>query len=147
MPEIVEAFAALDGRGQPGPVTDGGIGERLFQVMDEFKPAGPIFPGGTIHAPKPMSAEREFIEAILQRLIAKASVRIVQGNHDRAFTRDLPGLHGDRLHLELPEAGHYLIGHLHPANGLRNRRLPVFLVSPPATILPARTISASQSDL
>lgn len=109
-----------------------------------------------------------FIEAILQRLIAKASVSIVQGNHGRAFTRDfsalpvrvdaqwrhgdLPGLHVDRLHLELPEVGHYLIGHLHPAIGLRdaagaNRRLPVFLVSPRATILPAFSPFAAGFDI
>lgn len=155
-------------RGQLGPVTDGGIGERLFQVMEAFNPAELIFLGDTVHAPKPMPAEREFIEAILQQLCARTIVRIVQGNHDRAFTRDfsslavqvdaqwrhgdLLGLHGDRLHLEVPEAGHYLIGHLHPAIGLRddagaNRRLPAFLVSPRATILPAFSPFAAGFDI
>ena len=155
-------------RGQLGPVTDGGIAERLFQVVDEFKPVELLFLGDTVHAPKPMPAERELIEELLQRLIAKTCVRIVQGNHDRAFTRDfsnlgvqvdlqwrhgdLLGLHGDRLHVELPEAGHYLIGHLHPAIGLRddagaNRRLPVFLAGPRATILPAFSPFASGFDI
>lgn len=145
-------------RGQLGPLTDGGIVDRLFGALDAFSPAEILFLGDTVHAPRPMPAEREFIEGVLLRLVAKARVAVVLGNHDRAFERDfghLPvkvdkqwrhgeilGLHGDRLHLELPEAGHYLIGHLHPAISVRDdagaqRRVPAFLVSDTATLLPA----------
>lgn len=155
-------------RGQLGPVGDGGIEERLLAVVEEFSPRQVLFLGDTVHAPKPLPAEREMIEGALLRLLAKARVGIVQGNHDRAFGRDfgqlpievmpqwrhedLLGLHGDRLHLELPEAGHYLVGHLHPAINLRddagaNRRVPAFLVSERATLLPAFSPFAAGFDV
>jgi uncharacterized protein len=155
-------------RGQLGPVGDGGIDERLLAVVEELRPEVLLFLGDTVHAPTPLPAEREMIEGVLQRLLAKARVGIVQGNHDRAFVRDfgqlpievmpqwrhedLLGLHGDRLHLELPEAGHYLVGHLHPAINLRddagaNRRVPAFLVSERATLLPAFSPFAAGFDI
>jgi len=155
-------------RGQMGPVTDGGIRKRLEEVMDRFRPEEVVFLGDTVHAPKPMTAEREFIEEVLNWMITRARVSIVQGNHDRAFGRDfghlavsvlpqwrdggLLGLHGDRLRIEVPDADHYLLGHLHPAVSLQddagvNRRVPAFLVSERATVLPAFSPFAAGFDI
>lgn len=155
-------------RGQMGPVTDGGIRNRLAEAMDRYLPEEVVFLGDTVHAPKPMPAEREFIEEVLQWMLGLAKVSVVQGNHDRAFGRDfghlpvlvlpqwrdgdLLGLHGDRLHVEVPDAGHYLLGHLHPAVNLQddagvNRRVPAFLVSETATILPAFSPFAAGFDI
>jgi hypothetical protein len=155
-------------RGQLGPTADGGIEERLQQVIDEFSPDEVLFLGDTVHAPKPAPQERQFIQSLLQGLLERCKLRVVEGNHDRAFLRDfghLPipvekqwrhngmlALHGDRLHLELPEADYYLIGHFHPAVGLRDaagavRRAPAFCVGPQATLLPAFSPFAAGIDL
>lgn len=155
-------------RGQLGPVTDGGLRERLVGVVQRYGPKEVVFLGDTVHAPKPMAAEREGIEQVLEQLMQSARVRVVAGNHDRAFARDfghLPidvspqwrdqemlGLHGDRLHVELPEAEHYLLGHLHPAIRLIDdagvkRRVPAFLVSSRATVLPAFSPFAAGFDV
>lgn len=155
-------------RGQMGPVTDGGIGERLLAVVREFRPGEILFLGDTVHAPKPSPAERELIEGVLRQLMQEARVMVVEGNHDRAFRRDFGhleisvardwragevlGLHGDRLHVELPEAGHYLLGHLHPAIVLEDdagvkRRAPAFLVGERATLLPAFSPFAAGFDV
>lgn len=155
-------------RGQLGPTADGGIEERLLGVIEEFAPAEVLFLGDTVHAPKPAPQERLFIESLLQSLLERCALRVVEGNHDRAFRRDfghLPipverqwrheemlALHGDRLHLELPEAGYYLIGHFHPAVGLRDsagavRRAPAFCVSPKGALLPAFSPFAAGLDL
>ncbi|WP_031498994.1 metallophosphoesterase [Bryobacter aggregatus] len=155
-------------RGQLGPVTDGGIEERLMAAVAAFEPEEVLFLGDTVHAPKPMPAEREWIEGLLRRLMVKARVAVVQGNHDRAFDRDfghlpltiskewwhqdLVGIHGDRLDLEVPEAAHYLIGHVHPAIRVRDdagasRRIPAFLVSKTATVLPAFSPFAAGFDI
>jgi putative SbcD/Mre11-related phosphoesterase len=155
-------------RGQLGPTADGGIEERLLRVIDEFAPSEVLFLGDTVHAPKPGLQERQFIESLLVKLLERSALRVVEGNHDRAFHRDfghLPipvekqwrhgdmlALHGDRLHLELPEAGYYLIGHYHPAVGLRDsagavRRAPAFCVGPKATLLPAFSPFAAGLDL
>lgn len=155
-------------RGQMGPVGDGGIRERLTAVVNRYQPSEIVFLGDTVHAPRPSAPEREFIEAVLGELVTFARVTVVRGNHDRAFGRDfgdLPialdtewrdgdmlGLHGDRLHLEIPEASHYLLGHLHPAVSLFDdagvrMRVPAFLVSERATILPAFSPFASGFDI
>ncbi|MBM3760248.1 MAG: hypothetical protein FJW36_08375 [Acidobacteria bacterium] len=155
-------------RGQMGPVTDGGIAQRLTAVVDKYEPEELVFLGDTVHAPKPMAAEREMIEMVLRQLLEKARVSVVQGNHDRAFARDfgalpiavspswrhegLLGLHGDRLHLELPEADHYVIGHVHPAIRLIDdasvkRRVPAFLVGNKLTLLPAFSPFAAGLDV
>jgi len=155
-------------KGQLGPVTDGGIAALLDATLDVFCPAELVFLGDTVHAPNPMPAERELIETVLLSLLTKTSVQVVQGNHDRSFSKDfghlpipvhpqwrdgnLLGLHGDRLHLELPEASHYLIGHLHPAITLRDdagvgRRVPAFLVGERATVIPAFSPFAAGFDV
>jgi metallophosphoesterase superfamily enzyme len=149
-------------------VGDGGIAEKLFRTVEELAPAEVVFLGDSVHAPKPSAAEREHIEATLNRLEEMVKVTVVEGNHDRAFHRDFGhrsttiarqwrhgeflGLHGDRLHVELPEAAHYLIGHFHPAIGIRDaagarRRAPVFLSGPRATVLPAFSPFAAGFDI
>lgn len=155
-------------RGQMGPVTDGGIAARLMEVVGGFGVRELVFLGDTVHAPRPMAAEREMIEGVLRELMERVTVRVVAGNHDRAFARDfghlgievmgmwregdVVGLHGDRLDVELPEAGHYLLGHLHPAVKLEDdagakRRVPAFLVSERATVMPAFSPFAAGFDV
>jgi putative SbcD/Mre11-related phosphoesterase len=155
-------------RGQLGPVGDGGIVDKLMAVVGEFAAGEILFLGDTVHAPNPGLAEREMVEGVLRELTARARVRIVEGNHDRAFRRDfghlhcdidrywrrgeLLALHGDRLHLELPEAGHYVMGHVHPAVGLRDhagarRKVPAFLSGERATLLPAFSPFAAGLDV
>lgn len=155
-------------RGQMGPTTDGGIRARLLDVVRRFAPLELVFLGDTVHAPRPSAAEREFVEEVLGELAAMAKLVVVEGNHDRAFQRDfghMPvevrrdwehdgviGLHGDKLHLELPEARHYLLGHLHPAIKLEDdagvkRRVPAFLVGQRATVLPAFSPFAAGFDV
>lgn len=155
-------------RGQLGPLSDGGIEEKLNAVVAEFQPAELIFLGDTVHAPKPGGQERAFVEAVLTSLLERTRLRVIEGNHDRAFRRDfghllIPiekqwrqkdvlALHGDKIHLELPEAGHYILGHFHPAVGLRDeakavRRAPVFCAGPRATVLPAFSPFAAGVDL
>lgn len=155
-------------RGQLGPTADGGIGERLEAAIAHFAPQELLFLGDTVHAPAPGTQERALIETLLTRLLERCALRVVEGNHDRAFRRDfghLPiavdkqwrqggmlALHGDRLHLELPEADYYLIGHYHPAVGLRDaagavRRAAAFCVGPKAILLPAFSPFAAGLDL
>ncbi len=155
-------------RGELGPVGDGGIVDRLFAAVKERRPRTVLFLGDTVHAPKPGAAERDFVEGVLRRLIEVAEVCITEGNHDRAFRRDfghlelrverywrhdgLLAMHGDKLHLELPEAEHYVVGHLHPAIQLRDhagaaRRVPAFLAGERATVLPAFSPFASGMDV
>jgi putative SbcD/Mre11-related phosphoesterase len=155
-------------RGQMGPVTDGGIGERLRGVVREFAARELVFLGDTVHAPRPSVLEREMIEGVLRGLMEVVEVKVVAGNHDRAFGRDfaglgiavsgvwreggLVGLHGDRLDVELPEGEHYLLGHLHPAVKLADdagvaRRAPAFLVGERATVLPAFSPFAAGFDV
>lgn len=159
---------ALRRRGQLGPTVDGGIEERLHRVIEEYSPKEALFLGDTVHAPKPAPLERQFIEEALGKLLERCALRIVEGNHDRAFHRDfghLPipidkqwrhgetlALHGDKLRVELPEAGFYVIGHYHPAVGLRDsagavRRTPAFCVSDQAVLLPAFSPFAAGLDL
>jgi uncharacterized protein len=155
-------------RGQLGPTTDGGIVARLGAAIDEFGPRELLFLGDTVHAPKPAPQERQFVEDALRGLLERCALRVVEGNHDRAFQRDfgqlgipverqwrhegLLALHGDRLHLELPEADFYLIGHYHPAVGLRDaagavRRTGAFCVGEKAVLLPAFSPFAAGIDL
>ncbi len=155
-------------RGQLGPISDGGIADRLLAVVAELGPAELLFLGDTVHAPRPMAAERAFIEGVLRGLMAKTRVRIVEGNHDRAFRRDFSGLgltvepqwrqggllalHGDKLRWELPEAEHYVLGHVHPAIGVRDdagakKRIPAFLAGERATLIPAFSPFSSGLDI
>ncbi|MDX2267598.1 MAG: hypothetical protein NW208_05800 [Bryobacter sp.] len=155
-------------KGELGPVGDGGAAERLRTLVEEFTPRELVFLGDTVHAPKPLPEERRGVEEVISHLAERTRVKVVEGNHDRAFRRDfghLPvevekqwrwedclALHGDKLHLELPEAGYYIVGHFHPAVGLRDdagarRRVPVFLTGTRGCVLPAFSPFASGFDI
>jgi putative SbcD/Mre11-related phosphoesterase len=143
-------------RGELGPVADGAIERKLREAVEELKPRSIVFLGDLVHAPRPGLAERESIERILRELQAQTTVLVVRGNHDRGFLRDFghlglppypdwraPGLlavHGDRI----PETfeDHLVVGHFHPTLKIRDaanaaQRLPLFLVSDRATVMPA----------
>ncbi len=146
-------------RGELGPLADVIAKEKLLRLADELRPLDFIFLGDLVHAPRPSSPEREWIEDLLSQLGLRARMIAVRGNHDRAFAREFghlpiknvetwsaPGilaLHGDRLATSpIPEAATLIMGHLHPSLALRdasgaNQRVPLFLVSPHCIVLPA----------
>ena len=107
------------------------------------------------------------MEHTLQALAARVEIIAVRGNHDRAFARDyaslgirvvenwkgagLMAMHGDRLPAG-PSAERVVIGHIHPAFGVRDdaghtRRIPVFLVGARAYVLPAFSPLAAGFDV
>lgn len=153
-------------RGELGPLTDGGIEQRLWAAMDRWNPRELVFVGDAVHLGKPSAEERAAIERTLLEAAGRAKVTVVLGNHDRRFVRDfghLPveiarqwqdervvAVHGDQ---EWPETGSWLVlGHLHPcirvpdAAGVR-QRLPVFLIGSRALVLPAFSPFAAGFDL
>jgi putative SbcD/Mre11-related phosphoesterase len=144
-------------RGQLGPVYDGGARQRLESVLAELHPETVVFLGDIVHAPKPAPMERELVEETLHSAASQTKLIVVRGNHDRAFDRDyahlgivvaecwhgsgITAVHGDRP-VECPPNRHLAIGHLHPALSVRDdagasQRIPAFLVSEKATVLPA----------
>jgi putative SbcD/Mre11-related phosphoesterase len=146
-------------RGELGPLADAVAKEKLLRLADELSPREFVFLGDLVHAPRPSSPEREWIEDLLTQISLRARMIAVRGNHDRAFAREFghlpiknvdtwsaPGilaLHGDRLATSpIPEAATLIMGHLHPSLALRdasgaNQRVPLFLVSPHCIVLPA----------
>jgi putative SbcD/Mre11-related phosphoesterase len=155
-------------RGELGPLQDDGAAENLLALARQKAPREIVFLGDLVHAPRPSQREREFTELTLNQLLQHSRVVLVQGNHDRGFSRDfghLPvalvrqyrmadrlALHGDRIHLELPEANYYLLGHLHPAFTVKddagaNRRIPAFLSGERACVLPAFSPYAAGFDI
>lgn len=153
-------------RGELGPLTDGGIGERLRRVLDRWHPRDLVFLGDVVHLGRPTEAERQAIEGVLLEMADRVRLTLVLGNHDRHFQRDFGHLglataerwedrsvlavHGDR---DWPETGKWLaMGHLHPAIGLEDavgvtRRLPVFVAGERALLLPAFSPFAAGFDL
>lgn len=153
-------------RGELGPLTDGGIAERLKDVMDRWQPREVVLLGDAVHLGKPNEEERQFIERTLGALAEKARLRLVPGNHDRHFQRDfghlgieridrweddsMVAVHGDQA---WPETKKWLaMGHLHPALGLQDavgvtRRVPVFVAGARALLLPAFSPFAAGFDL
>lgn len=146
-------------RGELGPVMDGGARDRLRALLDELDPARVVFLGDLVHAPHPGEEERALIEETVRSLAARAALTVVLGNHDRGFARDFGDLpvertavwkqadvaavHGDLIG-EAPSAPCLVLGHLHPAYTLHDaagagRRLPAFLRSRRAIVLPAFT--------
>jgi putative SbcD/Mre11-related phosphoesterase len=144
-------------RGELAPPVEGGVAAKLDSVLDELQPEAMVFLGDLVHAAKPCEEEREIISAVLDRLRLHIKVVLVPGNHDRAFIRDFPGAgieivecwtgkgiiacHGDKAP-EIPPRTHAVAGHLHPAYLLRDRagayrKVPAFVVTRKATILPA----------
>ena len=146
-------------RGELGPLADGEMSEKLNALVDELSPRGVVFLGDVVHAPKPAAAERELIEGVLRSLARRVEVRMVRGNHDRAFARDFGGLgiamedeyraegllalHGDRLPDDGRREGvHVVAGHFHPTVAIADaaghkQRVRVFAMSDRATVLPA----------
>ncbi|MEJ7607596.1 MAG: hypothetical protein WKF37_15330 [Bryobacteraceae bacterium] len=100
--------------------------------------------------------ERELVEAMLRFVAAEARTLIVRGNHDRGFAADyasigielqerwegigIVAIHGDRPVGAVSD--HLISGHLHPAlevfdDAGAGQRIPVFLTTDRATVLPA----------
>jgi uncharacterized protein len=146
-------------KGELGPLADSRTIAKLEAVIAELHPIRIVFLGDVVHAPRPCEDEQRYIEDALSKLALDVQLFSVRGNHDRAFAREfahLPvrmvedwtedgvlALHGDRLPVELPDAGDVLLlGHLHPSMPVKDvagagRRLPVFVSSTQAVILPA----------
>lgn len=147
-------------RGELGPISDGGVAEKLRVTLDELQPQRVVLLGDIYHAPKPSPSERKLIEDALALITGE--LIIVRGNHDRSILRDFgkapvpdwraPGLiavHGDRL----PETNEFLImGHLHPIARFRDaagvtRRVPVFAMNSRCCVLPAFSPFAAGGDV
>jgi len=145
-------------RGELGPLVDFRARDKLFRVCDELQPETLVFVGDLVHAPRPCSPEREWIEETLTQLSGRAEIIAVRGNHDRAFAREfghlnlksvevwshgsVTAVHGDRFAVAWPENHTLVLGHLHPCLGVKDasgatRKLPVFLVNPGCIVLPA----------
>ncbi len=145
-------------RGALGPLTTGGVEQRLERLLDWFAPRRLVVLGDLVHAPRPSPAEREVILTALARWSAGAAITLVRGNHDRGLERDFPSLpvecvkawqapgvvavHGDSPAFAWPEDAVALLGHWHPCAAVRDRagvhhRYPAFLVWPRAVVLPA----------
>lgn len=152
-------------RGELGPVVEGGVGAKLEALLVELQPACLAIIGDLVHAPRPDPEERRHIERIVRMLTERTRVVLVPGNHDRGFVADFPDLpldvveewsgsgitavHGHRPSRPAP---HLVIGHLHPAVVVRDdagasQKIPVFLVGPKATVLPAFSPFAAGSPL
>lgn len=146
---------ALRRRGQLGPVGDDLVCRKLMDTVEELDPVRIVFLGDLVHAPKPAPEERAAVENTVRNLAHRADIVIVLGNHDRGLVRDFPNLpasvcrewqhggivavHGDQA---IPAAGHVLIGHLHPAVGVKDHagashKMPVFVAGEELTLLPA----------
>ena len=145
-------------RGELGPLADSRTREKLFALAEELRPKQIVFLGDLVHAPRPCSPEREWIEETLTMLSRNSELIAVRGNHDRAFAREfghlpircveswsnekLTAVHGDRYDFAWPENHTLIIGHLHPCLGIKDasgagRKLPLFLVTSACVILPA----------
>lgn len=145
-------------RGELGPLEEGGVGARIDAVLDELAPREVVLLGDVVHAPNPGPEERSRIEGVLRRLLDRARVTLVRGNHDRRFARDFGHLdvslqeswsceevfaiHGDKLNVAIPEGPLLAVGHLHPcwkvydAAGV-GHRMPVFVRTERGLVLPA----------
>jgi hypothetical protein len=157
---------AMRRRRQLGPLTEGGVRDKLREAVTEFSPSTIVLLGDVVHAPRPGHMERKNVESALRQLTGLAKVFVVRGNHDRAFARDYAALgmemmekwedpyviavHGDRRSEGCEK--HVLMGHIHPAIGVMDhagatQRVPVFLVSQRVTVLPAFSPFAAGVDV
>jgi 3',5'-cyclic AMP phosphodiesterase CpdA len=110
-------------RGELGPLADSRTREKMPRACRELRPRRIVFLGDVVHAPRPCTPEREWIEQTLTELSQRAELIYVRGNHDRAFAREFSHLpvrmieswaqgevlavYGDQLPSRLPE-GHTL---------------------------------------
>ena len=141
---------AMKRRNRLGPVTEGGVREKLNRVIEELTPETVLFLGDVVHAPRPSPEERRIVENTLCALVDRHRVIVVRGNHDRAFardyrdlnvqtvetweTQDVVAVHGDRKLPSAVDDRHLLLGHIHPAvrvidHAGASRRIPAFLTS------------------
>jgi putative SbcD/Mre11-related phosphoesterase len=155
-------------RGQLGPVDDGGARRKLIDVLQELKPKTTVLLGDVVHAPRPDTRERVMVEETLREAAGVTHLVAVRGNHDRWFARDyaelgieavehwrhgvLLALHGDREPADARDNEILIAGHLHPAVGVRDdaghsQRIPVFLITPRAIVLPAFSPFAAGFDV
>lgn len=156
---------AMRRRGQLGPVDEAAVKQKLLATAAELQPETIVFVGDVVHAPRPGAEERAGIEATLSELAKLAELILIPGNHDRGFQRDYPGaalrvaadwrgcgvvaVHG---HILPASTGHLVLGHLHPALGIvdhagATQKVPVFVVSSRATVLPAFSPLAAGGDI
>lgn len=154
-------------RGQLGPVEDPDTLPRLVAMMEELRPERVVILGDVVHAPRPAPRERDLVVATVRWLLERTEVDLVLGNHDRGFVTDYPELplrvcqtwaeghvlamHGDRPSAA-PRRELAVLGHLHPALGVvddagASQRIPVFLSSPRAIVLPAFSPFAAGFDV
>jgi putative SbcD/Mre11-related phosphoesterase len=156
-------------RGQLGPLTEGGVREKLMGVVSAVEPRRLVIIGDLVHASRPGAQEREVVEATLRTLATDREVLLVRGNHDHAFGRDfshapvrlipfwggesVTAVHGDRpREFPLPMGHTLVVGHWHPSVSIADSagatlRLPVFLRWPEAVVLPAFSPFAAGFDV
>lgn len=111
-----------------------------------------------MHASRPGSAERAWIEETLVHLKRRAELIAVRGNHDRAFAREfghleiesfeswnagnLLAVHGDQCNFTRPEGHTLVLGHFHPCLGVKDaagatQKVPLYLANAGCILLPA----------
>ena len=140
-------------RGELGLLGDVVGQAKLLQVVEELGPEQLVLLGDIVHAPKPGPEERALIEETMAAPKVRTRVQLVRGNHDRGLWKDfgwkaptefrigqVVAVHRDCIPM-CPD-GHLVMGHFHPAWSIEDaagarRRLPVFVVTPKLTVLPA----------
>jgi uncharacterized protein len=153
-------------RGQLGPLAEGSAAELVLHAATQLAARRLVLLGDIVHAPHPAAEERTAIEQALRTLAQAFQLVCVLGNHDRRFAEDFASLkldcrtqwespaliaiHGDKL--PLAARNYTALGHFHPAATIRDavhvrRRLPCFLASPYAVVLPAISPFAAGSDV
>ena len=142
-------------RGELGPLTTGGVEERLLAAIEDLRPVQLVVLGDLVHAPRPSAAEFSAISETLYQLRQRATLTLVAGNHDRGLARDfgvaietawrqddLLAVHGDVLPDAAARRAYCIYGHWHPTVLLKdaagvNTRYAAFLCGPRATVMPA----------
>lgn len=126
---------------------DGLIASTLRTLLEEYRPAGMLWLGDSLHALPGRAAAESFLEEVQGWGVP---VTILAGNHDRRWsvpagrTLERDGYifhHGDQ-ELSPPRGLVEVIGHHHPAATLRDGagarvRLAALVASPARLILPA----------
>lgn len=138
--------------------------ERLLALIDDYTPHEVVLLGDIVHRALPLPVIRDEVRAVCDAIAARASLRLVAGNHDlhlgNLVSRNLlPSweagahllLHGDgnddgvaarRLDATRERGGRVIFGHEHPAislsGGIGTRaKCACFLAAPDALVLPA----------
>lgn len=142
------------------------IQERLEALLDRYDPAVLVVDGDFKHAfDRNLNAEWREVMEVLRFLEGRTEVVLVRGNHDN-YLKTILSQKGLDLHTSweaggftiahghepLQAAGPLVLGHEHPALRLKDQvgagvRLPCFVVSPKAIVLPAFSPLAYGSDI